>query len=152
MGLLELVASNIVSRIVRLSSDFVLLWIFNFVKKRFQQVKNGVPEDRGVAAMVAGWCRCGLWSRRRGLQVSGRLRRGGAGHWRLRTLGDVRRVDAVPGLRASGGSQGGEADVTNGLRRASSRHGSCRDALEVVRGGRATQARSFDGGSSAGGW
>ncbi|CAG0925641.1 unnamed protein product [Notodromas monacha] len=38
MGLLELVASNIVSRIVRLSSDFVLLWIFNFVKKRFQQM------------------------------------------------------------------------------------------------------------------
>ncbi|CAG0922362.1 unnamed protein product [Notodromas monacha] len=38
MGLLELVASNIVSRIVRLLSDFVLLGIFQFVKKKFFQM------------------------------------------------------------------------------------------------------------------
>ncbi|CAG0925701.1 unnamed protein product, partial [Notodromas monacha] len=38
MGLLELVASNIVSQIVRLASDFVLLGIFNFIKKKIQQM------------------------------------------------------------------------------------------------------------------
>ncbi|CAG0925244.1 unnamed protein product [Notodromas monacha] len=38
MGLLELVASNIVSRIVCLVSDFVLLGIFNFIKKKIQQM------------------------------------------------------------------------------------------------------------------
>ncbi|CAG0923352.1 unnamed protein product [Notodromas monacha] len=57
MGLLELVASNIVSRIVRLLSDFVLLGIFNFFKRKLHQVKNGVPETSDVAG-----CRCcGCW-------------------------------------------------------------------------------------------
>ncbi|CAG0923321.1 unnamed protein product [Notodromas monacha] len=37
MGLLELVASNIVLQIIRLASDFVLLGIFNFFKRRLQQ-------------------------------------------------------------------------------------------------------------------
>ncbi|CAG0925674.1 unnamed protein product, partial [Notodromas monacha] len=150
MGLLELVASNIVSRIVCLLSGFMLLGIFKFVKERFFQVKNGVSEDCDVAAVVAGRCGCRLWTRRRGLQVSGRLRRGGAGRRRLRTSGDIHRVDAVFGLRSSGGSQGGEADVANGLRWALSRRGQCRDALEVVRGSRAPRTRDLDGGSSAG--
>ncbi|CAG0912707.1 unnamed protein product [Notodromas monacha] len=131
MGLLELVASNIVLRIVCLLSDFVLLGIFNFIKKKIQLVKNGVPEDPSFAGRRCCSCWGGLRSQGRRLQVSGCLRRGGTGRRRLRTSGDVRRIDAVPGLRSSGGSQGGEADVANGLRRASSRHGSCRDALEV---------------------
>ncbi|CAG0925614.1 unnamed protein product [Notodromas monacha] len=38
MGLLELVASNIVLQIVRLASDFVLLVIFNYLKRKLQQM------------------------------------------------------------------------------------------------------------------
>ncbi|CAG0919235.1 unnamed protein product [Notodromas monacha] len=150
MGLLELVASNIVSRIVWLLSDFVLLGIFNFIKKKIQQVKNGVPEVSGVAGRSCCGCWGGLRSRRWGVRVLGRLRRGGEGHRRLRAPRDIRRSDAVPGLRQAGGLEGGEANVADGLRRTLVLDGSSGDAVEVVQGGCAPRTGDLDGGSSAG--
>ncbi|CAG0925327.1 unnamed protein product [Notodromas monacha] len=94
MGLLELVASNIVSRIVCLASDFVLLGIFNFIKKKIQQVKNGVPETAGSGVRRSCCCWGQLWSRRRIVPVSGRMRRGGEGR-RVTFVGATLFLDCV---------------------------------------------------------
>ncbi|CAG0925505.1 unnamed protein product, partial [Notodromas monacha] len=59
MGLLELVASNIVLRIVRLASDFVLLGIFNFIKKKIQQMAFLRLLVLLVVGVVAAGADCG---------------------------------------------------------------------------------------------
>ncbi|CAG0915459.1 unnamed protein product [Notodromas monacha] len=151
MGLLELVASNIVSRIVCVVSDFVLLGIFKFVKRKLQQVKNGVPEAVGSGVCWGCCCWGRLRSGRRGVPVSGRLRQGGERRQWLRAPRDVCRGDAVFGLHQAGGPQGGETAVSKGVRRALVRDGSSAgDAVEVVQGSCATRAGDLNSGGSAG--
>ncbi|CAG0924648.1 unnamed protein product [Notodromas monacha] len=112
MGLLELVASNIVLQIVRLVSDFVLVGIFNFIQRRLQRPKNGVPEDHNVGAVAAGWCWCRLRSRAFLCQdVCGKDVRGAGSYGRWVMF--VRTTQFLDCVRQA---QGGEAVVANGLR------------------------------------
>ncbi|CAG0924442.1 unnamed protein product, partial [Notodromas monacha] len=100
-----------------------------------------------VVGVAAAGADCGP---KAAVPVSGRLRQGGEGRRRLRASCDICRGNAVPGLCPASRPEGGEAVVANGLRQALGRHGSCRDALEVVRGSRAPQTGDLDSSSSAG--
>ncbi|CAG0921745.1 unnamed protein product [Notodromas monacha] len=133
------------------TSDFVLLGIFNFIKKKVQQVKDGVPEVAGSAVRWGCSCWGQLRSGRWGVPVSGRLWQGGEGRQQLQASRDVCQGNAVLGLRQAGGPQGGKAAFSDGLHRASIQDGSCGDAVEVVQGSHATRTRDLDSGSSAGG-